>query len=275
MADHDTCAKPWRSSSLQTALPVRQEEMFREVLTALNTCHIPYAICGAFALQRHTGIWRETKDLDVALPQESLSHALHCLEMQGYRCEVTDPVWLAKARRGDFFVDLITGMSNAVIRVDESWMKRAPSAVVVGVSTRVLAAEELLASKIFVTRRERFDGGDIAHLVFASRGAIDWDRVLKLAGDHWQMLLWELMLFAYVYPAHTHFVPRRIWHTLLERFRTAVEHPDAQAKFRGSLVDEYVFAIDVAEWGLEDLLTPLRKNLLSGVGVKAGTRMQD
>ena len=119
-----------------------------------------------------------------------------------------DPVWLAKAHRDDFFVDLITGMSNGVFAVDESWIDRSHPAEVVGVKTRVLAPEELLASKLFVIRRERFDGADIAHIVYASRGKLQWDRVMQLTGPHWEILLWALLLFHYVYPGQASYVPK-------------------------------------------------------------------
>jgi hypothetical protein len=35
-------------------------------------------------------------------------------------------------------------------------------------------------------------------------------------------------------------------------------NPDPCARFRGSLVDENMFAIDVREWGLDDLLSEYR-----------------
>jgi hypothetical protein len=35
-------------------------------------------------------------------------------------------------------------------------------------------------------------------------------------------------------------------------------NPDPAARFRGSLVDENMFAIDVKEWGLDDLLSEYR-----------------
>jgi hypothetical protein len=41
-------------------------------------------------------------------------------------------------------------MSNAVITVDPSWIERAHPATIVGVKTKVLVPEELLASKLFV-----------------------------------------------------------------------------------------------------------------------------
>ena len=57
-------------------------------------------------------------------------------------------------------------MSNAVITVDQSWIDRGSPTVVLDVPTRVLAAEELIASKLFVNFRERFDGADVVHIIF-------------------------------------------------------------------------------------------------------------
>lgn len=247
-------AKPPVSTSLPPDFPQKQESLFRESLLAMNRCGIPYVVAGAFALQHHTGIWRCTKDLDLFLTAQAIPKALQCFEEAGFESEICDPVWLAKAHRDGFFVDLITGMSNAVIIVDESWIDRAIPCIILGVETRVLAAEELLGSKLFVMRRERFDGADIAHIIYGTHGKLDWGRILTLAGDHWEILLWALILFRYVYPAQTDYVPRQVWKTLLGRFQQELENPNPEAPFRGSLVDDNMFAIDVAEWGMADTL---------------------
>jgi hypothetical protein len=249
---------PITSSAIQV-LPAEQEILFRDLLTLLESKSIPYAVAGAFALRQHTGICRDTKDLDVFVSAEDASNALTQLEKHGYECEVRDPVWLAKAHRDGFFVDLITGMSNGLIHVDGSWIRRAHPAQIAGVASRVLAPEELLASKLFVVRRERFDGADIAHIIYATRGKLQWDRIVQLAGEHWEMLLWPLILFHYVYPAQSDYVPRALWKELLGRFQRAIASPDAKAEFRGSLIDENMFAIDVSEWGLDDLLEDARQ----------------
>jgi hypothetical protein len=247
------------TSSVPRPLPAKQELLFREVLTLLNELRLPYAVSGAFALREYTGICRYTKDLDIFLSAHDASTALRHLGEHNFECEVRDPVWLAKAHRDGYFVDLITGMSNGVLAVDESWIERAHPATVVGVKTRVLAPEELLASKLFVIRRERFDGADIAHIIYSSRGGLQWDRVLQLAGEHWEILLWALILFRYVYPAQSHYVPEDLWRELLARFEREVSSHDPAAKFRGSLVDDNMFAIDVNEWGLDDALQDARK----------------
>jgi hypothetical protein len=246
------------TSSEPTVLPEEQQALFREVLTLFEKSELPYAVAGAFALRQHTGISRFTKDLDIFLSAQSASAALALLQERGFRCEVCDPVWLAKVHRDDYFVDLITGMSNAVIAVDDSWIARAHSARVCEVNTRVLAPEELMASKLFVTRRERFDGADIAHIIFASRGKLQWDRVLQLAGEHWELVLWSLTLFRYVYPAQSNYVPQTLWRDLLSKFSEEVSSPNTGARFRGSLIDDAMFAIDVEEWGMENILQEQR-----------------
>ncbi len=260
------------TSSVPPDLPEEQQQLFRELIGLCNRENVRYAVSGAFALQQHTGIWRYTKDLDLFMTAASLPRALKLLEQAQYVCEICDPVWLAKARREEFFVDLITGMSNGVIVVDDSWIERAAPALILGVPSRVLAAEELIASKLFVTRRERFDGADIAHVIFGSKGALDWQRILYIAGEHWEMVLWALVLFHYVYPAHSSYVPRELWGDLLGRLQKSLQHPDTSASFRGSLIDEKMFAIDVNEWGMEDVLQQYRDQRLIANGVPAEIR---
>jgi Nucleotidyl transferase of unknown function (DUF2204) len=158
------------TSSFPSDIPKEQATLFREVLAAMEKKSVPYAVSGAFALRQHTGICRFTKDLDLFMTAETAIEVMPYLRDCGFECEVHDPVWLAKARKGDFFVDLITGMSNGVFVVEDSWIGRSSPAVIHGVATRVLAPEELVASKIFVLRRERFDGADIAHVIYGTYG---------------------------------------------------------------------------------------------------------
>ena len=261
MAERQPAILPETSSHPQV-IPEEQQLLFREVLTLLEKEKVPFAVAGAFALRQHTGISRDTKDLDLFLTAPSAAKALKVLEREGFECEECDPVWLYKAHRHEFFVDLITGMSNAVIVVDDSWIERAKPAVIYDVTTRVLAGEELIASKLFVTRRERFDGADIAHVIYGSRGKLDWKRILELAGEHWEMVFWAVVLFRYCYPAQTDYVPRELWQELMSRYQEAISYPDPAAPFRGSLIDDKMFAIDVNEWKLANLMLEHRERRL-------------
>ena len=245
-----------------------QERLFRDVLELFNERRIPYVVSGAFALHEHTGIWRDTKDLDIFMCANEVSPTMEILNQRGMQTEICDPVWLCKARVGEYFVDLISGMSNAVIRVDQSWIDRGFDSEVLGIPAKLLAPEELIASKIFVAFRERFDGADIAHIVYAAGNSMDWSRMLALVGEHWQMLFWSLMLFHYVYPA-SNAVPMLIWDELLAKFQADIKNPDINAAFRGSLIDENMFAIDIHEWNLRNLLEEYRERAEPKIGEAA------
>ena len=247
------------TSSAEPDFSVEQIELFAAVLRHMNERGVPYVVSGAAALRQHTGIARNTKDLDLFVPAESVQAALESLQEEGFETEVNDPVWLAKAHRGEYFVDIITGMSNAVIVVDQSWIERGVPCEMFGVPIKVLAPEELVASKLFVTRRERFDGADVAHVIYGTRGNFDWQRVLDIVGEHWEIVLWSMLLFHYVYPAHAGYIPRRTWDDLIGRLRDSLDHPDPHARFRGSLIDPPMFNIDMAEWGLPNLLEEYRE----------------
>lgn len=235
-------------------------ECYQGVLRGLLQANVPFAVSGGFAFHHHTSIWRTTKDLDLVLPPDAVSGALAVLVREGFETYVQDPVWLAKARRGDYFVDLITGVGNATLSVEQSWIDRATEDEVLEIHCKVLRAEEMIASKLFVTRRERFDGADIAHLFRACSASLDWDRLRDLTMPHWQMLYWSLVLFAYIYPGRIKTVPAKVWSDLTERFSRSVTTPNSREDFRGTLIDPKMFAIDVDEWGERDMYRELCDN---------------
>jgi Nucleotidyl transferase of unknown function (DUF2204) len=247
------------SSSTPTPLIPEALECYRGVLDSLTDAGIPFAVAGAYALHRHTGIWRTTKDLDLVLEAKSVPAALFLLHGAGFETRIEDPVWLAKAIRGEHFVDLITALGNALLVIDASWIERARPYEVLGRPSRVLSAEEMIASKIFICRRERFDGADVAHLIRACGGRLDWARVQHLIEPHWEMLLWSLLFFRYAYPAHMGLVPASVWNGLIYRLQDNLRHPKSDEPFRGTLIDPNMFAIDVDDWGERDLYTEYRE----------------
>jgi nucleotidyltransferase DUF2204 len=232
-------------------------ECYHGVLKGLSAANVPFAVSGGFAFHHHTGIWRTTKDLDLVIPPVAVPRAFEVLVSEGFETYVQDPVWLAKARRGEYFVDLITGVGNATLTVEQSWIDRAQEDKVLGTRCKVLSAEEMIASKLFVTRRERFDGADTAHLLRASAATLDWDRLRNLTEPHWQILYWHLVLFAYIYPASVSDVPAGVWRELTESFNQSVAAPSTNGSFRGTLIDPKMFAIDVNEWGEHDVYREL------------------
>ena len=49
-----------------------------------------------------------------------------------------------------------------------------------------------------------------------------------------------------------------MWDELLSRFRSQLDSGSAELPFRGSLIDEKMFSIDVKEWGMQNLLKQQR-----------------
>jgi hypothetical protein len=236
-------------------------EVYGEALDALDRTGIRYMLGGALALNVYTGIWRDTKDLDVFVPERTVPQVLYTLEGAGFDTEVTDPVWLAKAHKGDLFADVIHASHNSTGPVDESWFENAREITILDRRTLVIPAEELILSKMFVVAKDRCDVDDVLHVIFAAR-ELDWDRILDKIGDHWELLLAYLHLYRYVYPSHAHYLPGRVLELLRERYEkdTAPE----MRRFRGTMLDENTFRLDVEEWGLPDERAEMKEKRRSG-----------
>jgi hypothetical protein len=261
MPSHSQPAPGGSARATKPLLVAEQRQLFQRVLHALRQGEVRFAVAGAFAFRHYTGIWRFTKDLDLFLPAEAVDRALSLCRAAGLVTEITDPVWLAKAWAGDYFVDLISGMSNGVYWVTPDWIERALPGEALGQRLPLLAPEEMILSKLFVTRRERFDGSDVCHLIYRCGAAMDWTRLRAAVGEHWAMLLWHLWLFRYVYPAEREAVPGWLWRELSEKLEADLrELPPGP--FRGSLLDPPMFAPDVAVWGLENLEEASRQRRL-------------
>ena len=227
--------------------------VYVEALDALGEAGIRYMLGGAAALNAYTGIWRDTKDLDVFVPENTVARVLETLEEAGFETEVTDACWLAKAWRGDLFVDVIHGSHNGTGPVDESWLANAREVTILDRRVFVIPAEEMILSKIFVVAKDRCDVDDVLHLIFATRGDLDWNRMLSKIDEHWELLLAYLHFYRYVYPSHVHYLPQRVLQSLLDRYEEeAGDPPSGSLRFRGTMLDKDSFAVDVEEWGLPD-----------------------
>lgn len=228
--------------------------VYGEALDALEEAGVRYMLGGALALNEYTGIWRDTKDLDVFLPREVVPGALEALEGAGFQTEVEDPCWISKAWKGGLFVDVIHASHNCTGAVEDSWFANAGEAEVLGRRPPVIPAEELILSKMFVAFRDRWDLSDVLHVIFGERGDLDWNRILSGAGEHWELVLAYLHLYRYVYPSHASYLPDRVLDLLGERYREARAAGDSgePLRFRRTMLDHASFAVDVEEWGLPD-----------------------
>ncbi len=223
-----------------------------DALRALAGSGVPFLVAGAYAFFEYTGIFRDTKDLDVFLRERDLEDAFRILDGAGFRTELLDPGWIGKAYRGEWFVDLIFSSGNGVAVVDDLWFEHARQARVMGVDVLLAPPEEMVWSKAFVLERERYDGADINHLVRATSEELDWDRLLFRFDRYWEVLLSHLLLFRFAYPGERSRVPDRVLETLFARAEDELGSDHPRALCRGVLMSRIQYRHDLEQLGYED-----------------------
>jgi hypothetical protein len=237
----------------ESVLEQDSHDFYVRTLETLNAASVPFLVGGAYAFQCYTGITRHTKDLDLFVRPRDVDRALHTLADAGYKTELTFPHWLGKAFFNDSFVDLIFKSGNGISEVDDSWFKAAPDDRVLDVPVKIVSAEDMLWTKLFIMERERYDGADVAHLFRARAKDLDWQRLVSNIGDHWRVLLSHLILFGFIYPAERDHIPAAVMRELIGRLdREMTETAPADRVCQGTFLSRAQYLIDVEEWGYRD-----------------------
>ena len=223
---------------------------YKEALEFLHESGVDFMLGGAFAMFHYTGIYRDTKDLDVFLKPGDYPKAMKYFAEKGYRTELYDVRWIAKVFKGEYFIDLIFDTVNNICRVDDTWLAHASKGEFAGVPVKFLPAEELIWCKSYVWNRERFDGADINHIILQHGKKLDWQRLLTRLDAHWHLLLAHIVLFQFVYPTDYHdIVPKWLFDELIRRANEQYEIPNQVEKVcRGPLIDNSQYCVVVKQW---------------------------
>jgi hypothetical protein len=226
------------------------QAFYREALELLEQCGAEFMLGGAFAMFHYTGIYRDTKDLDVFCKSSEYPKILKFFAEKGYRTELTDVRWLAKVFKGDYFIDIIFDTVNNICRVDDTWYERAIPCQFVGMPVKMIPPEELVWCKLYVQNRERFDGADVNHIMLKYGTKLDWKHVLFRMDQHWHMLLAQLIMFQFVYPSDYHnIIPKWLFDELIKRANEQYDLPPAVERVcRGPVIDQTQYSIDIKEW---------------------------
>jgi len=228
---------------------------YQQAMRAFEEGGVPFLVGGAYAFARYTGIERHTKDFDVFVKPEDFERALEVLGRQGWKTECTFEHWLGKAYHGEDFVDVIFSSGNGVARVDDLWFEHAVEGRVLDRPVLLVPAEEMIWSKSLIMERERFDGGDVNHVIHSRVDELDWDRLLRRfqPDGAWRVLLAHLTLFGYVYPGDAHRIPDRVIEALTGRLLQETAEPADDDKLcRGTILSRSQYLIDVHTWGYQD-----------------------
>ncbi len=215
-----------------------QRVAYTRAIQALAGAGIEFLVGGGFAMHQYLRRWRSTKDLDVFIRRRDVAAALDALGEAGFRVELTDPAWLAKAFADNILIDLIFSSYNRLFPVDDAWFENRRPADVLGLPVALVGPEEMIVSKAFVAARDRFDGSDISWLIRTLGPTLDWGRIEALMADHWEVLLWQLIHYRYVFPEERDRVPRGLVARLLSRsFDDLTEAPPEGTSCRGPMFD--------------------------------------
>jgi hypothetical protein len=223
---------------------------YEKALQLLDESGAEYMLGGAFAMFHYTGIYRDTKDLDIFCKPTEYPKILKYFADKGFETQLYDVRWLAKVFNGDYFIDIIWDTVNNICRVDDSWYERAPEGLFAKHKVKFIPAEELFWCKVYVQNRERYDGADINHLLVKYGKQMDWKWVLKRMDPHWHLLLSSIILFQFCYPSdYRDIIPQWLFDELVERARQQYDMPSPWEKVcRGPIIDQTQYAIDVKEW---------------------------
>ncbi|MFN3405274.1 MAG: nucleotidyltransferase [Cytophagaceae bacterium] len=231
-------------------------DFYRDALNLIQENQLEILIGGGFALKHHTGINRQTKDLDLFCKPGDMLKILKVLSFNGYKTEITDARWIAKAFKDNHFIDLIFNTVNNLCPVDESWFQYSQEGELYGKSTRYISAEELLWCKIYIQSRDHYDGADVNHIILRKGKVLDWKRILGRLDQHWHLLLGQLLNFQFIYPSERDVVPRWLFDDLLERAKEQFDLPAPIDKIcRGPLVEHTHYNVDIMEWGFKIITT--------------------
>jgi hypothetical protein len=229
------------------------QQAYREGLDVLCASRVPFLVGGAYAFAHYTGIVRFTKDFDVFIEPGGVEAVLARFAAAGFAIERPFPHWLAKARRGDDFIDVIYSSGNGVARVDERWFEHAVEGEVLDRRVRLVPPEEMLWSKSFIMERERYDGADVAHLLRALASTLDWKRLIDRFGGYWRVLLSHLVLFGFIYPGERSRIPGWVMDALLARLEQDLRTPPSDERIcQGTILSRQQYLHDLEHWGYHD-----------------------
>jgi Uncharacterised nucleotidyltransferase len=216
----------------------RERIVFGRVLKAMEQAGFPFMIAGAFALHAYTGLWRNTKDMDLVVLPRDREAACMALRRAGmsdyYEVQPYDREWIFRSHEGDEIVDVIWRLANKVDDVNEGWFEHAPAGTFAGHCVRFVPPEELIWMKLFVLQPERCDWPDIINLIRGTEGRIDWGHLLALVGAHWRLLRAVVEIFDWLCPREREFIPASFRRELARRER---RDADRDAECRNVLLD--------------------------------------
>jgi predicted nucleotidyltransferase len=150
------------------------ERTLKRATAALRDAGVPFLLGGSLASWARGG--PETRhDLDLIVKEEDAERGLEALAQTGMRPERPPEEWLFKAWDGDVQVDLIFAPKG--LEMTDEVIERGDEMEVLAIRIRVMALEDVLATKLLALDEHSLDYSSLLQIVRALREQIHWEAV--------------------------------------------------------------------------------------------------
>lgn len=221
-------------------IPREQADALVEATSHLERAGVHALLGGAFAIGRHVGRWRGTKDIDFFVRPAQRQAAIDALLKAGFKDYheqlAYDRSWIFRAFRDNALIDIIWTIPNHVTDVDDEWFARAASFPFEGRRCSTVPLEELIWIKLFVLQRDRCDWPDVINLLRRNAKILDWERLIDRLDDHEPLLIAVLQVLDWLAPAVVTEFPTWVLSRFHLRERPQVLTAEEEAR-RAALLD--------------------------------------
>jgi hypothetical protein len=235
-----TIAEALPTSTDWTALiPDGQWSLYRDAIRSLRERGVRVLLGGAFGYATYTGIWRNTKDLDIYVHPDDRPATVAALASAGFEDyhdrKPYDRGWIYRSVRENVIVDAIWSMANRRASVDEEWFRRARPVRIREEEMRAVSPEELIWAKIYIIQNDRCDWPDILNLLHFAGPTLDWMHLLgRLEGDR-ALLAGLLSVYRWLLADEARAVPPEVLEALSIVADSQV--PATERRWRADLLD--------------------------------------
>jgi hypothetical protein len=152
-------------------------QTLKKAVAALRDAKVPHLLGGGLAIWARGGPERD-HDLDLMVKEEDAERAVQALADAGMKAEKPPEGWLYKAYDDNgVLVDLIFHPTENP--VTDEMLARGEELEVMAIKVRVMAAGDVLVSKLLALREHELDYDTLIEMTRAVREQIDWADVRR------------------------------------------------------------------------------------------------
>ena len=151
-------------------------DLLKRTAVALKEGGVPFALCGGYAAWVR-GAPEPDHDADFLVPSAEAERAVKVLHDAGLQVEDPAEDWLTKVVQGNSFVDVLWRTCGHPVESD--LIERAEDRPVLSVHMPVLAATDILVTKLMALDEHYCDFSRLLPVARALREQIDWPQLRR------------------------------------------------------------------------------------------------